>query len=357
MNKFCPAPWINRFIHANGDVSPCCYTTSTIKNEMDISTLKASFNKGIQDSRCRHCWNQEEYSLHSPRLDYINASGDKIEYSDNINSVIDVDQITLLLGNYCNAECIICNGNTSSSRNSWEQKYQKKYNINAIHSTKHATKLLNYPTLATISLMGGEPTIHPLTHEILDQFIDAGTAKNMSISLTTNASRLDQKLIDKLKLFNIISVSLSIDGGGKYFEYQRRPLKWEIVKQVAAGWIAICDNVNINYVVTAISIWGFNDFIEWYNTIQHQISKVIFTHVEYGKEHLNLNILTDKQKTNWVDSAINHPFRDEIIKIINYSNYVPELLPIFRKAINLEDTTSLLKFADIFPNWDLNEQA
>jgi sulfatase maturation enzyme AslB (radical SAM superfamily) len=255
----------------------------------------------------------------------------------------------------------MCSEEFSTARETWQKIYNKKsYNIQSAPISDSYFNLSDYKNLKTLTLMGGEPAIHPTTHKILDNFISAGNSKNISISLNTNSSKLDQVLIDKLKLFNVLSVTLSIDSVGKYFEYQRRPLKWNQVKNVANKWMEICNNIVINYVVTAISIWGFNDFIEWFTSfpqsIQNKNPRVIFVHV-FTVEYLGLSVLNEDQRMQWIRTAVDHPFKNEIIKIIESTKYDPTLIPILKDNITLEDTTSEIKFAEIFPDWELNGKA
>ena len=357
MTNFCPAPWTNRFIRSDGNISPCCFSTK-IYTEADIISLKESFLLDEKDSRCQVCWMREAAGLHSPRNDHINAIGNKTEYIDDIQSTLDVELISLDVGNYCNAECIICTGISSTTRGSWEKLHAGKIlNIQSTHNNDNHHKLVDYPNLKTLTLIGGEPAIHPSTHLILDSFINAGTAKNICISLNTNSSKLDQKLIDKLKLFNILSVTLSIDGAGKYFDYQRRPLRWEQVRIIAEKWMEISDNIVINYVVTAISIWGVNEFINWLETLpvitQNKCLEIILTPLT-SPSYLRVAVLNEQHRNSWKDFSINHPLKHEIIQILENDTYKSTLLPIFKTSMALEDITSKIKFAEIFPNWNLN---
>ena len=96
-NNFCPAPWVARIIHDNGDISPCCF--SKLKNEQEIADLKKSFINNEKDSRCDFCWKNEEQGTHSPRFDFIKSAGSKLEFNKDINSIDDIDQVQLVLGN------------------------------------------------------------------------------------------------------------------------------------------------------------------------------------------------------------------------------------------------------------------
>jgi MoaA/NifB/PqqE/SkfB family radical SAM enzyme len=356
-NTFCSAPWMNRYINPIGEMSPCCFTTN-IETEADIAGLKQSFIDGEQAPACKYCWHNEQHAMPSPRLDFNAAAGGKLSFDDDVYSTAEVNQLSINIGNYCNAECIICNGMSSSKRNNWLKHHNSKFHkIHTIQRANDNIDDLPYLNIKTLTLLGGEPTIHPSTYKILDYYINKGISKNISISLNTNASKLDPSLLDKLKLFDILSITLSIDGTGSYFEYQRRPIKWKIAKQVAEQWMTAADNIVINYVVTAVSIWGFNEFLTWFSTLpQYVLDKkptVILTPVG-NNPCLSLAVLNDEQRTNWIDQATDHPLKQQIINIINSTVYDKSLLPQLADKVKLEDTTSKIKFADIFPNWDLN---
>lgn len=356
-NNFCPAPWTNRYINPLEEVSPCC-DTQRVRSEADISKLKQAFLNDQQSPCCNRCWNNEKNQLHSARSDFIAATGNKSSFSEDVSSVDEVTQVSINIGNYCNAECIICSGWASSKRNNWLRKYDtKQHTIHTIRRANENIDELPYLNIKTLTLIGGEPTIHPSTYKILDYYINKGLSKNISISLVTNSSKLDPLLLDKLKLFDIVSITLSIDGGGSYFEYQRRPIKWSNVKHIAEQWMTVSNNIVINYVVTAISIWGFNEFLAWFSTLpSHILDKkptIILTHVG-NIPCLSLAVLNNEQRTNWIDQATDHPLKQQMINIINSTEYDQSLLSKLADKIKLEDTTSKLKFADIFPNWDLN---
>ena len=350
-------------LYSDGAVAPCCFFISPIKTEKEISNLKESFVNDLQDPRCNYCWEREEKGTHSPRHDFNKLAGVDFKADQSIDTLTDVIEIQLNIGNYCNAECIMCDGHNSSRRNTWVKKNNPKFYIdNSIQVANDTVDFSIYPNLKTIGLIGGEPSIHPTTHAILDKLINDGVAQNISIRLNTNASRLDQKLLDKLIKFDQISITLSIDGSGPYFEYQRRPLQWETTKQVSEKWMSISNNITINYVVTAISVWGFNGFIEWYENLSDKIKEkrpcVIFTSVfnqDGGQiDHLSVKILDDNQRKEWSDMAVEHPFKYEIERIMSNYDYDPGLLPSFKQAIELEDQSSKIKFSDLFPTWNLN---
>lgn len=336
MSNFCSAPWVSRFVHPDGKVTACCFNQTT-----DINSLKQSFTDNQKHPTCNYCWSREATNLHSPRHDFLraNASGQ------------DVTMLSINLGNYCNAECIMCNGNTSSGRNTWAKQHNIiEYRPHTIQEAK-SVDISIYPKIETITLIGGEPAIHPKTIEILDDLIAIGKHRELTVSLNTNASRLDDRLINRLTQFNQISVTLSIDGAGDSFEYQRRPLKWDKVKTIAEQWMTISHNIVINYVVSAVSIWGFNEFVEWVElwdeSINRKCPEIILTHVT--NRNLSLEVLTDAQREYWIRHAHNHAITPMMINILTSTKFNPKMSEMFNIQIALEDQTAAKKFIEIVP--------
>jgi sulfatase maturation enzyme AslB (radical SAM superfamily) len=345
MNKMCPAPWISRVVHSDGTIVPCCYT-----QEQNIERLKQDFLNGIQPTQCIYCWYHEDKNLPSPR-------GDLINFAKN-SSVDSVQLLSLNLGNYCNAECITCNGSTSSKRNSWAKKHSKiEYIASTISISNIEIDFNQYPDLKMLTLIGGEPMLHPDTKPLLTKLVESGLSKNIDISFNTNASIFDLEIITLLQKFRSILVTLSIDGGGKYFEYQRRPLLWNNVKDISLQWMEISESIIINYVVSAVSIWGFNEFVAWYDRLPEVILKknpeVKFVHVN-DKMYLTLNVLSEQQKDEWIEFATDHKFKQSIIDILSTTQFNKRLVSKLSEHITLEDLTAKVKFFELFPNWKFN---
>jgi sulfatase maturation enzyme AslB (radical SAM superfamily) len=343
MNNLCPAPWNSRMVHSNGTITPCCYT-----QEQDIEKLKHDFLSGNRPSQCEYCWIQEDNNLHSPRQDFINFAKE--------SPLDSVELLSLDLGNYCNAECIICNGNTSSKRNTWARKHSINEFIPLTISINEVQLDFSlYSKLKMVMLIGGEPMLHPKTKILLKSMIESGLAKNITISFNTNASIFDQEIVSMLKQFKSILVTLSIDGAGAYFEYQRRPLLWNTVKDISLQWMEISESIIINYVVSAVSIWGYNEFVDWFDQLPEEIAKkepqVIFVHVN-DKQYLTLNVLTDQQKNQWIENAAEHKFKQSIVDILATTKFNPNLVTELFSQIELEDISSINKFSNLFPDWN-----
>lgn len=355
MNNFCPAPWSDRFVRSDSTLSCCCF--AKVNSESEIETLKESFIRDIRDNRCQTCWQSENSNLKSLRQTKIELTGlTAPPIVAIVASKEAVNNIMCNVGSLCNAECIICNGGTSSARNEWAKIYDTKDYVRIEVKNSEDIRFNEYPNLEMVTLLGGEPAIHPWVRTILSDLIASGRSKSIDINFTTNSSSLDAKLINQLSEFRDIFVTLSLDGIGDIFEYQRRPLKWDHVKQIADKWMEISFNVTIGYVVTAITVWALNDFITWYDTLPRKDIDVRFDPVNGSwPNELSVAVLTKEQRDLWIATTVDHPLKTEMLHIINNIPHTLSLMTSFKNKIKIEDQTANKKFAEIFPNWKLDE--
>ena len=106
-----------------------------------------------------------------------------------------------------------------------------------------------------LGFTGGETVLQPEVLKLIDYLIERDWAKNMIITMLTNASAFPDELIAKFERFKKVLYTVSVDGLGDVIEYQRRGAKWA---DVAANAIKINEcpvthNI-VNHVVTAINV-------------------------------------------------------------------------------------------------------
>jgi len=346
--NLCPAPWISEFHRVSGKVTPCCFINYRYQDSLD--TVKADFLQNIQPMACSTCFKLEKNNLHSARHDFLDFASKSKNFDISMPNE-SIETIDIQLGTTCNAQCIMCKY-ASSSRNMWAKKYNNFFYVeNLPEHARQEVDLSKYPNLRMLKLIGGEPTYSPMTKKILCQLIESGRSNEITIGINTNASILEDELIDMMQQFKQILVTLSIDGSGKWFEYQRRPLQWNQVSDISKKWITISRYIVINYVVSCVSVWGFNEFIEWIKELpEDKDIRFIFSPVR-NIPYLSLDTLTQSQKTHWEQHAVDHPLRKEIETMIATSNTDNILSQKFLEAMKLEDSASKLTFHQVFPNW------
>ena len=83
------------------------------------------------------------------------------------------------------------------------------------------------PEVKVLKFTGGEPSIQPEVLTVLDTAISKGYSKQIELNLTTNATKFNRRLLDKLSEFATVKLNISVDGYGTVYDYIRYPFKWE----------------------------------------------------------------------------------------------------------------------------------
>jgi organic radical activating enzyme len=83
------------------------------------------------------------------------------------------------------------------------------------------------PHLKHIYITGGEPMVTPAHDEMLDRLIDSGFAKNIWLEYDTNASAINDKIVDRWKHFNKVEIRVSMDAIDNQYELIRFGGKWD----------------------------------------------------------------------------------------------------------------------------------
>jgi glutamate-1-semialdehyde 2,1-aminomutase len=84
--------------------------------------------------------------------------------------------------------------------------------------------------LRRLCITGGETLINKRVIEILDFLIDTGASKHIHLELPTNCTHVDERTIDRLRLFERVDLLLSLDGTEETYEYIRYPGRWKTVE-------------------------------------------------------------------------------------------------------------------------------
>lgn len=268
---------------------------------------------------------------------------------------------------YCNFECIMCSKASSTRREAFENKNnlnKEMIPINPVSNSKNKTEIYEIlKNVDAIGFTGGETILQPEVHAALDYLISINRAQHIRINLLTNASSFPDAIVQKFKQFKEVVYSVSVDGTDDIIEYQRRGAVW---KDVAANTLKIRDNfpMVINFVVTAVSVFGVIDFLRWAST--HKFEHITFFPVKEPGEHLVLDVIPDELKKPLLDNlykervnySSNNDFDkfylgllDDIINLLEKSRYNDVLMKTFVKRIKLEDAVSKKPLVQVIPEW------
>lgn len=245
--SFCSMPFNSLEVSPDGTCQVCCKinkplhsldgtpfnvmktSLKEIWNSDHINKIRKEFLDGEKPQECKLCWTEEEAGIKSLRL--------QSQYNQKYDIVNpELNYLSLKLSNKCNLACRICSPHLSSLWQSQFTKLNFPLEPKAMFETISLQKFENekLDILHEISshidhllIYGGEPLINDEVLDFLDFLSRSGLAKNIHLTLNTNASVYTDSLISLLSSFQRIDLFLSIDDIGERFEYQRWPARWE----------------------------------------------------------------------------------------------------------------------------------
>jgi MoaA/NifB/PqqE/SkfB family radical SAM enzyme len=229
---------------ANGYVSigndyfkPCCMSTK--KFSLDIENLNQArimIQKELETNSwpdsCSWCKDLEINSKKSLR--------NKIEklfpiiYNYNLNEN-GLQYLELMIDNTCNMNCIMCNQNFSSK---WNSILKTNSNINNYKKIIELLKNSNTSNLRVIRILGGEPFYSKNVIDFLENIEKyiTNNISNITLLFNTNCSIFPKKIVNLLKKFKSVHITISIDGIEEVAEYFRPGVSWQNIQEVYRQW-------------------------------------------------------------------------------------------------------------------------
>lgn len=225
----CYAPTKSIYFGLSGKVVSCCFNrdylygiypsenVSLILGSNKRQDLQKTLNQHDFSKGCQHCRRQ----ILSGNYQGVEARlYDKLKYNPKFPS-----EIIFELDNTCNLECIMCNGEFSSSisnnrehNNPIKSPYNQDFEIEIKPYLKH---------LQVAKFLGGEPFLIPLYYRIWEELIHVNP--NCFINLQTNGTIYNHK-IESLLNRGRFQIGISIDSLKKErFEIIRKNANFEQV--------------------------------------------------------------------------------------------------------------------------------
>lgn len=241
----CPLLWNHLCVHTKSHYSPCCQGNYENSNdyedwrdtnmfELNQTHIHQKYRDqmlaGIWPDGCKICKIKEESGVISRRQ----VSIDKFPNID-YNST-DIKYIDIKFNNVCNLACRMCNPAQSSmlfdefvgkkmpyhmrNPDGWnDEDFQEK-------DKELLVKQLITRGLEILKVTGGEPFASKEFMNIINWCVEKDYAKNLSLELTTNATKINKKLIKTLEQFKHVYFILSIDGTDSTYNYIRHKADW-----------------------------------------------------------------------------------------------------------------------------------
>lgn len=375
-------------VSITGGVKPCCMAKGSYKADNNFfETYKTSLlsmwfsesrRKWIEDMRngikvpaCRSCWVEEENNIRSVR------SSLNEQYSSYDLKFEDLPKkIDLHIGNTCNLKCRSCNASQSSAYlqedaqlnspsdiTGYIKNYYKKspgisknFNFDNDYLWEDIFKILH--SVETIQFQGGEPFFTPKHRSIIDYCIEHDLAKNIELFYSTNGTIFPEEYIESLKQFKNVTISFSIDGVGKRFEYLRHPACWTDVVDNIQKFIAVNKfKFRITLTMTVFNIYYIHEVVDFVQRHFNFNVQINIARASYNPSLLNIEV-----KNKVIDHLLNqscfdnkrwHVVRDALIKYLkgtmNDSNF-EEWTKIYNDTMR-RDKFRKENFEETFPEY------
>jgi hypothetical protein len=405
--NICLAPFFGAFYQTNNVVSrsqdsipnsvrPCSLITSDSRDYWNITDNSVSssrnspawtqLRKHMLEGRffdlkeCRVCTSNECNGATSPRQSNIKfltqfSAVDLVQQVREIEkNNYDSDMVISLdyyPSNFCNYSCIMCSPGASTQR----LAYEIKINQADIKITLNPTDLDFFDILETVQIInftGGETVLQKQVFEIIDYLIAQDLAKNIVITLLTNASSSPSVLEQRFSHFKQVIYNVSIDGIDKVIEYQRRGCSWpEVEKNALELMFHSSISTVINYVLTAVNVLSSMDFVNWaydhnfgptdgnlqgsfinispvfqsylgQGALTPKLRSIALERLESGIKRFDSTSPMDVYYTSLVNSIIN---------VIVTTAYNPQDNREFIKYIKKEDQVSAFALSKVVPEW------
>ena len=372
-NSFCVMPWTNLSTDVNGSLRPCCkFAQPNLNNEFQLPNMKDGRidvlwnSQGFQDLRqafldgkkpkeCHQCWDEESAGIRSMRQDFSsNIDISNIEFLPVNKS--GPKALDLKLSNVCNLKCRICGPMASSSlfkehkqrygikivENKHDPEYRSEYWLeNKFFDTSNEEVFVNWlKDLQHLEITGGEPMTSPENLKLLKTLDDLDLSKNITFLMNTNATIVNDKVLQYIKKFKYAQVFLSIDDINNRYEYQRFPGNFKTIEDNLKQYKKLQDensNVSITIfpTISNFNIFYLEEIYKWLN--EHRVTYFfnILHHSSYNCIK-NLpqrvkDILIEKYKNSKVErihellSFLNQPGQDELDLFFNEVNEVDKI--------------------------------
>jgi hypothetical protein len=329
---FCIAPWTHTCVTPTGKLTPCCVWKGSDEyyftqfdnwiNSVEMQEVRKDLHNGTKIKSCSQCWNDEDNGKKSLRKIYNAEFSKYFDFSKlNKDWIVD-DTVTTFdfkLGNLCNLKCVMCNGHSSSQLMS-EYKihldtfknldYYNIPNTDANYNWPDSEEFKNFldkfkSQARWIKFTGGEPTMIPYVINLLNEIPNP---ELVTISITTNATKLNTEFLNTLEKFKQAWISVSLDGIGSDNNEIRFLSSWNAVESNALRLSAL-PNVyfNINYVLQCFSVKTLIPVIQWCDKHQLSIGSTVLTNPDY------LTI-------NSIEPDIVNNFMNELLQIASTTN-------------------------------------
>ncbi len=270
-STFCILPFIHINAAVSGHLRPCCNTRAHFPfkdNEISLNDafhskemyeLRRQLSNNEKPDMCKVCWDNELIGMKSQRI----LSNKKFKDKDELK----LSYLDMKFDNKCNLQCRMCSPYSSNliwktveqfdelpNHLSYLDMDKKTYDANNNSDKRKQYVIDALPNLTYLKVTGGEPFISEDFLNVLDIAVTSGYSKNITLSITTNGTKFNKKIIEMFSHFKDIHINISIDGVDEVYNYIRYPYDYKLWKERVNNFIAMMNmkyTLQFSTVVTA----------------------------------------------------------------------------------------------------------
>jgi len=324
-------------------------------NSDQLRQVRKDMLEGKQIPECTRCWIDEKIGPTSTRLSYnteFKKVLSKLEITDDYTVDNDIVTFDLRLGNLCNLKCVMCNGNASSQiLTEYKLNKEKFDNLKNYQAPGLGTdytwpddpsfnEFLNKikANIRWVKFTGGEPTMIPYVVDFLEGIPDPSIVK---LVIVTNATRINQRLLDVLSKFNHVQILASIEGVGEDNDQLRYLSDWQEVEQNILNLKALPNVLfQLHYILQCFSVRTLVPVLAWCD--QHRVKIVDLTLIEPNFLHINSvdAEIIDRFKNQLLNtkSIFNQQTVDKALKLVTEYEFNPKLKEERNKYLDTLDS-------------------
>lgn len=288
-NIFCNTPWYELQIYWDGSLGICCqeahklHSDSTRYNVANMSIAEWFNSDPVQNFRqrmlgnqrlteCSGCYQDEDHGAISRRYrsnqksviftrsaftESFNQSPHRKNFDPSGFTITQPVDVHINLGNYCNLACKMCIPEASSTIAAQVVKWGDTSATQYIGTdwTKNQTvwesvldQLASIPNLNNVHFMGGETLITKRFEDFVDYMVERKRF-NLNFSFVTNGTTFNQRLLDKLKLFQRVGIEVSIETVTDHNSYVRQGTDTNKVLENINQYLEYCNGTSITVTV------------------------------------------------------------------------------------------------------------
>jgi len=207
--------------------------------------------------------------------------------------------------NVCNLACLHCSNTFSSA---WADDYFRlgyDWNVDTTYGDPELLlenlSRLDLTAVNRIEFKGGEPLLNPETVASLEYLKNKDLLKNIDVIINTNATIVDEKLLELLAHAKFVQILVSVDGPDKLNQYIRFGrgvvASFENIERTIEKYNSLPRvKIGIACAVMVYNVFRLAEIRDWWNELKLKYANMEvlrdFHLIVTYPEHLNIRVLT-----------------------------------------------------------------